>query len=165
MYGKLMRISDELMWKYWALLTDLRQSEIDQLFNSVLCGKENPMILKMRLAHTIVSGFHSVAEADVVAQLWSQQHQHHEIPDDAERVIVSAQDVGWEVNRPIRLDKLLVLMGLAVSNSEAQRKIKEGAVEIKGIGNKITGFIPTIPAPTTLPPLRVGRRVKVAVIV
>jgi tyrosyl-tRNA synthetase len=59
----------------------------------------------------------------------------------------------------------LVLLGLVVSNSEAQRKIKEGAVEIKGIGDKIQSFIPTIPAPTTLPPLRMGKRAKVAVIV
>jgi tyrosyl-tRNA synthetase len=163
MYGKLMRISVDLMWKYWALLTDLRQSEIDQLFNSVVRGKENPMILKMRLAHTIVSGFHSVAEADITAQLWDQLHRQREIPDDIERVIVSAQEIGWEINRPIRLDKLLVLMGLAVSNSEAQRKIKEGAVEIKGIGDKIMIFIPTTPAPTTLA-LRLGKRAKVAVI-
>jgi tyrosyl-tRNA synthetase len=165
MYGKLMSISDELMWKYWVLLTDVRQSEIDLFHDLVIRGRENPMDLKMRLAHTIVSGFHPPAEADLAAQRWSLQHQQREIPDDVERVIVSAREIGWEVNRPIRLDKLLVLLGLVVSNSEAQRKIKEGAVEIKGIGDKIQSFIPTIPAPTTLPPLRMGKRAKVAVIV
>jgi tyrosyl-tRNA synthetase len=164
MYGKLMSISDEMMWRYWTLLTDLRQSEIDQMLDAVRAGKEHPMVVKMRLAHTIVSGFHSPDEANKAAQDWSQQHQQNEIPDDVERVTVSAEKVGWQIDKPIRLDKLICLMGLASSNAEAQRKIKEGAVEIKGVGNKIQIYVPLVSPPTTLPPLRVGKRAKIAVI-
>ena len=59
MYGKLMSISDELMWSYWTLLTDLRQSEIDALKADVASGALHPMEAKKRLARTIVAGFHS----------------------------------------------------------------------------------------------------------
>jgi tyrosyl-tRNA synthetase len=164
MYGKLMSISDELMWKYWMLLTDLRQSEIDKLRGMVIAGKEHPMVVKMRLAHMIVAGFHSSSEANLAAEHWSQQYQRNEIPDDVERVIVSAKEIGWEINRPVRLDKLLVAMGLASSNAEGQRKIKEGAVEIKGVGDKIKLYVPLTQAPTETPPIRLGKRAKIAVI-
>jgi tyrosyl-tRNA synthetase len=165
MYGKLMSISDELMWKYWVLLTDWRQSEIDQYRNNVAAGREHPMAAKMLLARKIVADFHSEAEANKAWGDWSQLFQRNEIPDDVERVTVSAEEVGWQVDRPIRLDKLLVAMGLASSNTEAQRKIKEGAVEIKGIGPRITHFVPKSGPPTVLPPLRLGKRAKIAVIV
>jgi tyrosyl-tRNA synthetase len=58
MYGKLMSISDELMWKYWVFLTDLRQSEVDALEAEVAAGKLHPMEAKKRLARTITAGFH-----------------------------------------------------------------------------------------------------------
>ena len=63
MYGKLMSISDELMWRYWTLLTDLRQSEIDALRAAVAAGTLHPMQAKKDLARTITADFHS-AEAD-----------------------------------------------------------------------------------------------------
>src|SRR5271168_1082958 len=59
MYGKLMSISDDLMWKFWALLTDLRQSEVDGLQAEVAAGTLHPMEAKKRLARTIVADFHS----------------------------------------------------------------------------------------------------------
>src|ERR1700753_3753709 len=59
MYGKLMSISDELMWRYWVFLTDLRQSEIDQMQAEVAAGTLHPMEAKKRLARTLVAGFHS----------------------------------------------------------------------------------------------------------
>ncbi len=163
MYGKLMSINDELMWRYWTLLTDLRQSEIDKMRNEVIAGRENPMIVKMRLAQTIVSGFHPLDETNKAAQDWSIQHQRNEIPDDAERVSIPAHEVGWISGKPVRLDKLLVFSGLASSNTEAQRKIKEGAVEVKGYGDKIKLLVALGPPPITLP-IRVGKRAKIAVI-
>jgi tyrosyl-tRNA synthetase len=167
MYGKLMSISDELMWKYWELLTDYKQSEVDHLRGLVAAGRENPMMAKKLLARKVVSDFHSEAEATQASEEWSQLFQKDEIPDDAEKVTVSAADVGWKVGEPVRLDKLLVAMGLASSNSEAQRKIKEGAVEIKGLGTRmgLKGFVPNVPPPTIMPPLRLGKRAKRAVIV
>ena len=61
MYGKLMSISDELMWKYWVLLTDLKQSEIDAMRADVAAGKLHPMETKKKLARTITAGFHGEA--------------------------------------------------------------------------------------------------------
>src|SRR5208282_1867860 len=110
MYGKLMSISDELMWKYWVLLTDLKQSEIDHMRERVAAGVEHPMAVKVNLAFLIVSGFHSPEEATKAADDWGRMHRQNEIPDDVERVTVSAQEIGWEVNRPLRLDRLLVAM-------------------------------------------------------
>ena len=64
MYGKLMSINDELMWKYWVFLTDLRQSEVDALQAEVVAGKLHPMDAKKRLARTITGGFHGEAAAE-----------------------------------------------------------------------------------------------------
>src|ERR1700682_5573136 len=63
MYGKVMSISDELMWRYWTLLTDLRQGEIEQMQTDVASGALHPMEAKKRLARTIAGGFHSEAAA------------------------------------------------------------------------------------------------------
>ena len=63
MYGKLMSINDELMWKYWVFFTDLKQSEVDALEAEVRAGKLHPMEAKKRLARTITAGFHGEAAA------------------------------------------------------------------------------------------------------
>src|SRR6202050_3346313 len=73
MYGKLMSISDELMWKYWTLLTDLKQSEIDAMRVDVAAGGLHPMKVKKDLAWSIVRDFHSAAEADAAAESWAKQ--------------------------------------------------------------------------------------------
>ena len=75
MYGKLMSISDELMWRYWLLLTDLRQSEIEQMRAEVSSGALHPMEAKKRLARTIVAGFHSEAAARKADEDWALQFQ------------------------------------------------------------------------------------------
>ena len=63
MYGKLMSITDELMWKYWVFLTDLGRSEVDAIKAEVAAGKLHPMEVKKRLARTITAGFHGEAAA------------------------------------------------------------------------------------------------------
>src|SRR5580698_336659 len=75
MYGKLMSISDELMWRYWTLLTDLRQSEIDAMREDVTAGRLHPMEAKKRIARTIVGGFHSDEEARTADENWALQFQ------------------------------------------------------------------------------------------
>ncbi len=82
MYGKLMSISDELMWRYWTLLTDLRQSEIDEMQADVASGKLHPMEAKKRLARTIVAGFHSEEAAQTADENWAKQFQQKS--DDVE---------------------------------------------------------------------------------
>src|SRR6202789_2489347 len=72
MYGKLMSISDELMWKYWVLLTDLKQSEIDAMRADVAAGKLHPMETKKILARTITAGFHGEDVAENAHENWAR---------------------------------------------------------------------------------------------
>jgi tyrosyl-tRNA synthetase len=80
MYGKLMSISDELMWRYWTLLTDLRPHEIDAMKNDVASGALHPMEAKKRLARTITAGFHSEAAAQQADENWAKQVQRKKMP-------------------------------------------------------------------------------------
>ena len=82
MYGKLMSISDDLMWRYWTLLTDLRQSEIDTMRADVASGALHPMEAKKNLARTIVGGFHGAEAARVADDNWARQFQQKS--DDVE---------------------------------------------------------------------------------
>src|ERR1700744_6149045 len=82
MYGKLMSISDELMWKYWTFLTDLPQSKIDDMRAKAERGDLHPMQVKKDLAHTIPTGFHSEAEATAAAESWATQFQKKGVAED-----------------------------------------------------------------------------------
>jgi tyrosyl-tRNA synthetase len=162
MYGKLMSISDDLMWKYWVFLTDLRQSEVDALKAEVAAGKLHPMEVKKRLARTITAGFHSEAEAKSADENWARMFQQKGESEDLEEVAVAYADVaGSEPNR-IRLPKLLVQLGLAASGAEANRKIAEKAVKLDGevAGNAMIS-LSSLPARLLV---RLGKRAKVAVI-
>jgi tyrosyl-tRNA synthetase len=143
MYGKLMSINDELMWKYWVFLTDLRQSEVDALQAEVVAGKLHPMDAKKRLARTITGGFHGEAAAETADENWARMFQQKEFSGDVEEVRLSLADYltadeiypsdfsfqGIPI-RAIKVARLLKDCGLATSNAEAQRKLKEGAVRI-----------------------------------
>jgi len=132
MYGKLMSISDDLMWKYWVLLTDLKQSEVDALQAEVAAGKLHPMEVKKRLARTITTGFHGEAAALSTDENWARMFQQKETVEDLETVTVSYADVAGPEPNQIRLPKLLVQIGLAASGAEANRKIAEKAVKLDG---------------------------------
>ncbi|HEY1804980.1 MAG TPA: tyrosine--tRNA ligase [Terracidiphilus sp.] len=162
MYGKLMSISDELMWKYWLLLTDLKQSEIDAMRSEVAAAKLHPMETKKRLARTIVAGFHGEAAAQSADENWARMFQQKETAEDLEEVNVAYSDVaGPDGTNEIRLPKLLVAMGLAASGAEANRKITEKAVRVNG------DVVESLLIPVTLPVrlvVRLGKRAKVAVV-
>jgi tyrosyl-tRNA synthetase len=133
MYGKLMSISDELMWKYWVFLTDLRASEISSLRDDVASGKLHPMQAKKNLARVITAGFHSEELAEVAAESWTTQFQQRGVAEDAPVVQVAADAEGLlSAEGEIRAAKLLVLAGLAASTGEATRKIAENAVSVNG---------------------------------
>src|SRR5271163_3931765 len=132
MYAKLMSISDELMWRYWTLLTDLRQSEIDAMRADVVSGALHPMEAKKRLARTITAGFHGEAAAGSAAENWSRMFQQKETAEDLEEVEVAYADVAGTAQNQIRLPKLLLQLLLAASGAEANRKITEGAVKLDG---------------------------------
>jgi tyrosyl-tRNA synthetase len=175
-YGKVMSISDQLMWRYYEVLTDVITSEIEQMKADTASGKQHPMALKKALARRIVQDFHSLQAAQEAETNWSKQFQKDEVPENVETVVMSISEVGWsiasEVRHPviqggpnypgIRLDKLLVRCGLASSVAEAARKIKEGAVRIEGNVQTATR-ISVSSLPTELA-LRLGKRMKIAVI-
>jgi tyrosyl-tRNA synthetase len=162
MYGKIMSLSDELMWRYWTLLTDLRASEIEAMQAAVTGGSLHPMEAKKQLARAIVGDFHSeaaVAEAD---QGWARQFQRDELPADLEEVALSAAELGWTAKAPaVHLAKVLVRLGMAESATDATRKIKQGSVRIEGEAVS-TPHLPLGPLPSRLA-LRVGKRARIAV--
>jgi tyrosyl-tRNA synthetase len=174
MYGKLMSISDELMGKYWELLTDLKQSEVNALREDIVRGKLHPMEAKKRLARAITADFHGEDAAENADENWAKMFQQKGESEDLEEVAVAYVDVAgptklrtseaqtaedWEV----RLPKLLVQLGLAASGAEANRKIVEGAVKVNGkvCAGPVFGGIAGFPARVVV---RLGKRAKVAVI-
>ena len=162
MYGKLMSISDELMWKYWLLLTDLRQSEIDTLREEVVVGVLHPMEVKKRLARTITADFHGEAAAQIADENWAKMFQQKETAEDLEEVLISFADIAGQESNQIRLPKLLVALGLAASNAEASRKIAEKAVKLDGEVAS-NALIPLAALPARIV-VRLGKRAKVAVV-
>jgi tyrosyl-tRNA synthetase len=162
MYGKLMSISDDLMWRYWTLLTDLRQSEIEAMQAEVAAGRLHPMEAKKRLARTIVAGFHSEETAQSADENWAKQFQQKSNDvEGLDEVQISATDLARDVDGRVRLAKLLTLLGLATSATEADRKVKEGAVRIDGEVVKQSHIALNGTARLTI---RVGKRAKIAVI-
>ena len=162
MYGKLMSISDELMWKYWVLLTDLKQSEVDALHAEVSAGKLHPMEVKKQLAREITSGFHGEAAALSTDENWARMFQQKGQSEDLEMVPVAYADVAGPEPNQIRLPKLLVQMGLAASGAEANRKITEKAVKVDG--EVVTAALLSVPALPAQVSVRLGKRAKVALI-
>jgi len=119
MYGKLMSVSDEMMWRYYELLTDVLMAEIERMKREV-----HPMQAKKDLAARVVEDFHSAGSARKAAEDWAQQFQKGGIPEDVEQVEVAETSM--------RIDKLLAAVGLADSVSDAVRKLKQRAVKVNG---------------------------------
>ncbi|MGB7547090.1 MAG: tyrosine--tRNA ligase, partial [Terracidiphilus sp.] len=162
MYGKLMSISDELMWTYWVFLTDLRQSEVDALRAAVAAGTQHPMEIKKKLARTITAGFHGEAAAASADENWARMFQQKETAEDLEEVAVAFADVAGAEPNQVRLAKLLVAMGLAASGAEANRKIAEKAVKLDG--EAASGAAVQVAGLPARMVVRLGKRAKVAVI-
>ncbi|MGC2742016.1 MAG: tyrosine--tRNA ligase, partial [Candidatus Angelobacter sp.] len=136
-YGRVMSISDELMWRYYELLTDVKVPEIEQMKADVAAGKQHPMQIKKALARRIVQDFHGEQAAAAADENWAKQFQKDEVPENVERQTVAlasilASDDIQDGKLPpvIRMDKLVLLAGLAESVKEAQRKLEQRAVKI-----------------------------------
>jgi tyrosyl-tRNA synthetase len=125
MFGKLMSISDELMWSYYELLTDFAPSVIVRLREEVRIGVLHPMDAKMQLAHIIIAGFHGEAEAksalDEFQRVFRDRLAPAEIPQKKLPAGIRA------------ITALLAETGLVASRSEAERLIMQHAVELNGI--------------------------------
>ena len=171
MYGKLMSINDELMWRYWTFLTDLPQSQIDAMRENVAHGELHPMQAKKNLAHTITAGFHSTAEANAAAEGWATQFQQKGVVEDLPEVTVSlsadglpvpfdesvlAASASPDMKNVLRIPRLLQLAGLAASTREATQKLAEKSVSING--DKFTGRLLSREALGDTPTLRLGKK-------
>jgi len=125
MFGKLMSIGDDLMWRYYLLLTDLPESEIEARRAAVVAGKLHPKQAKVMLATGIVTGFHGAEAAAGAAERFEARFARGEIdPTSLPVVAVTVEDGS------ISLPKLVAAAGLASSTSEAARKIQQGAVRL-----------------------------------
>jgi tyrosyl-tRNA synthetase len=175
MYGKIMSISDEMMWRYYELLTDVQVAEIEKMKREA-----HPMQAKKDLARKIVADFHSAEAAVKAGEDWAKQFQKDQVPENLEEVRVRFEDVisipvsdvEWSmidgmrvINQSfqgIRLDRLLVRAGLAESGSDASRKIKQGSVKVDDTTCRdIYVGVKTLPSKLLL---RVGRHIKITVI-
>ncbi|MCB9383656.1 MAG: tyrosine--tRNA ligase [Bryobacterales bacterium] len=147
MYRKVMQTSDELMWRYYELLTDLSLTEIAAL------KKQHPMEAKHALARRITTDFHDAAGADLGEETFRKVVQQGQVPEDMPEHELPA-DV--RDGSTVRVDKLLRAIGLASSGGEANRKLKEGAVEINGEKHAEMAF--EIPAGVDELVLRMGKK-------
>jgi tyrosyl-tRNA synthetase len=182
MYGKVMSISDEMMWRYYELLTDVQVAEIEKMKREA-----HPMQAKKDLARRIVADFHSTDAAEKAGEDWAKQFQKGDTPDEIERVSVSLKNIElagskdllsdessyfplWKFqgegakdpmkHKLVRLDKLLHEAGFVPSRAEANRKIKEKAVRLLKQVVKVP-VVALVPAeiPTSL-----GRKAKIVCI-
>ncbi len=152
MFGKLMSISDELMWSYYELLTDFPSTVIVRLREEVRTGVLHPMEAKMQLAHAVIAGFQGEEAAkrasDEFRRVFRERKsapadmaEHHVRLLPGGNVVLSKKhrDVASSVTvssaelpNPVRWARLLVCLGVIESNSEADRLVKQGAVEVDG---------------------------------
>lgn len=123
MFGKVMSISDELMWKYYDLLTDLSPSQISDLRSQIESG-ENPRNIKVSLAKLIIKDFHSASYADAAEEDFNRRFVQKEVPDEIEEKQIASGSYN--------LAQLLADTRLASSKGEARRLIEQGGVKVNG---------------------------------
>jgi tyrosyl-tRNA synthetase len=161
MFRKVMQISDELMWEYWELLTNVSLAEIEQMKKQIMEGTLHPMKVKEDLAWGLTKTFHSSDQANAAALEFNKVVRAHEVPSTIETVVLDEGDPLVEVKRPvngmphaiIQVHKLIAKYGLAESISDGSRKIKSGAVEFNF--NRVTEMVRHVDTPELI--VRVGR--------
>ena len=125
-YGKVMSISDDLMWRYYELLTDLTPEDVSRLKADVEAGSRHPRDVKSELAKKIVADFHTQAEADRAEAEFIRRFREHQAPTDLEMRSIKA------ASQKVKLVDLLVQLDLAPSKAEARRLISQGGVKLNG---------------------------------
>ncbi len=150
MYAKVMSISDELMFRYYELVTDASHAAIEAMRSRIERGELHPMQSKMDLARAIVTDFHSSSDAARAAEEFNRVVRQREVPTD---IPTSRLPEGARHAKGIRIDKLLAKVGLAESVTDATRKLKAGAVAING--SKVTEL--ALPEPAGEWVIQVGK--------
>jgi tyrosyl-tRNA synthetase len=125
MFGKVMSISDELMWRYYELLSALSIEEIEGLKQEVANGR-NPRDIKIDFAKEMIARFHSEADAEAAHQDFIKRFQKNALPDEIPEVTITIDEDSTMISQ------LLKEAGLVASTSEAMRMIKQGAVKLNG---------------------------------
>jgi tyrosyl-tRNA synthetase len=154
MFGKLMSISDQLMWSYYELLTDFLSPVIVRLREEVRTGVLHPKKAKMELAHTIVAGFHGEEAARKAGEEFERVFSKRQLPSEMRVIEVSARGHS-------KLTTAVIATELGMSRASAERLIKQGAVEWDG--ERITDpahVFPDAPGDHTL---RVGKKPTVVI--
>ncbi|MGW8288030.1 MAG: tyrosine--tRNA ligase [Desulfobulbales bacterium] len=123
-YGKIMSISDTLMFRYYELLSDLSAAEIETLAGDMKTGKRHPKDIKKKLAFEMTARFYNEEEAAKAGESFEQVFKHHGLPENITEIILAKED------GEVWLPKLLVEAGLTESTSEARRLIKQQAVSL-----------------------------------
>jgi len=147
-FGKVMSISDELMFRYYELLTDVPLADLQKLRADIAAGHRHPMDAKADLAVRIITDYHGAAAAELAREEFNRVFRKRETPEDIETKNIS-------IALPIRLTKLLASVNLAPSITEAQRLIESGAVHMNG--ERITDPKAEISAPAEYL-FKVGKR-------
>jgi tyrosyl-tRNA synthetase len=150
MFGKLMSISDDLMWKYYTLLTDRGPTEISQLRNRVDAGEVHPKQAKVDLAKQIVADFHGRAAADRAAEEFERRFAKKEVATDLPEHVTHYGPEGSK-----RVATIMVECGLAASASDATRKIEQGGVKLDG--KRLTEARARLGPPISAVLMQVGR--------
>jgi len=150
MFGKLMSISDELMWTYWELVTDRTEAWIAEIRKTVDEGTTHPMDVKMRLAQEIIGQFHGRDAAKAAEQNFQRVFRNREAPEEipeirlkrveggVHAVLPGAKGGAEEVTLPLtgtseKWSRVLALLEQVPSASEAERVMKQGGFEIDGL--------------------------------
>jgi tyrosyl-tRNA synthetase len=129
MFGKIMSISDDLMWQYWELLTDLTVEEINKLKENIQKGTLHPMEVKKQIGMYIVERFHSKEDANRAKEHFEKIHSKKEIPKEIPVIKAS------EINET-ELFEIIFSLKLAETKSESKKLIRQGGVKVNG--EKIT---------------------------
>ncbi|MEO8726022.1 MAG: tyrosine--tRNA ligase, partial [Acidobacteriaceae bacterium] len=187
MYGKVMSVSDTLMWRFYELLTDLATDEITTLKQAVKSGERHPMQVKHDLAKQIVTDFHTPEAAQHAQENWIKQFSKREVPEDVEEVtyqgalaranfdetfagseekfaLLGDRDAFVDARKSsgraefLKLDQMLSDLQFASSKSEAGRKIRiEKAVKINGSAIAVNVIGAVLPFDMVL---SLGRKIK-----
>jgi tyrosyl-tRNA synthetase len=148
-FGKLMSISDELMLKYYELLSDITIEQLNSLKEGISSGTVHPREAKVNFAKEMITRFHSSAAADAAHESFDKMFRDKEVPEDIEIVKVTRGSVEkW-------LPKLLATIGMVASTSEGKRMIQQGGVQINGV--KVTSDEMSLDGQSELV-IKVGKR-------
>jgi len=133
-YGKILAISDDLMWNYFELLSDLPMAEVLQLKNDVKKSKINPKFVKMRLAWELTARYHGEKKADHAQEEFERVFSKKGLPEEIELVhLEGSETAGSGRQKGLRILNVMKLAELTKSNSEGRRLIRQNAVELDGV--------------------------------